>query len=125
MPVVIDSSALLAFLWGEPGGSVVQSALHSGDALCTVVNWAEVATKVMARGGDWQAAETALRGLGLTIVPATDDDAVAAARLWLDHPYLSLGDRICLATALRLNARVVTADRIWAQAIPTVELVRG
>ena len=44
------------------------------------------------------------------------DDAVLAGRLAkaASKGILSLGDRACLATAIRLGATAVTADRAWA-----------
>jgi PIN domain nuclease of toxin-antitoxin system len=93
-------------------------------AMCTVVNWAEVATKVLARGGDWQAAEVALVGAGLSIIPVEPGDAVRAARLWLDHPALSLSDRLCLAVGLRLSADIMTADHAWRPVSGQVSIIR-
>jgi len=122
--IVLDSSALLAFLWDEPGGKAVEAALATGDAVCTVVNWSEVAAKVLAKDGDWTAAETALYGLGLVIAQITADDAISAARMWLKYPSLSLGDRLCLAVALRQQCTVMTADRMWAAVTGLVQLVR-
>ena len=36
---------------------------------------------------------------------------------------LSLGDRACLALAIRLNARVSTADSAWAKLDISVEVI--
>ena len=122
--IILDSSAILAFLWDEPGTQVVAEALQSGDAACTVANWAEVATKVLAAGGSWDDAEEALFGLRLAIVPLTSDDAVAAGRLWLKHRHLSLGDRLCLAVAMRQKARALTSDTEWVNVTSLVQLIR-
>jgi len=122
--IVVDSSALLAYLWGEPGHQQVENALDGAAAICTVVNWCEVATKVLARGGDWNAAETALLGAGLGIVSVEVDDAVRAARLWVQHRDLSMGDRLCLAIADRLDATILTADHAWQPASNRVQLIR-
>jgi len=122
--IVLDSSAILAFLWDEPGTQIVAEALQSGDVVCTVANWAEVATKVMAAGGSWDDAEEALFGLRLAIVPLTADDAVAAGHLWLEHRNLSLGDRLCLAVAMRQKVQTLTADTEWAAVTPLVQLIR-
>jgi len=122
--VVLDSSAILAFLWNEPGEDAVRDSLEAGEAACVVVNWSEVAAKVLARCGDWAAAEAALTGYGLTVIGVEPEDAVRAARRWLDHPSLSLGDRLCLAVAERREATVLTTDRAWAVAGASVRLVR-
>ena len=52
----------------------------------------------------------------LRVVPLIEADAVTIARLRAStRAYgLSLGDRACLATALRFGRRVMTTDRSWA-----------
>ena len=122
--IILDSSAILAYLWAEPGWEAVQRALAEG-AGCTVVNWSEVAGKVLSRDGDWAAAEAALKGQGLAIVPIETEDAVSAARLGSNHPALSLGDRLCLAVGLRAGTTIVTADRAWVAVSDAVALIRA
>jgi ribonuclease VapC len=60
--------------------------------------------------------EQGLIGGLLEVVPLTEDDAVVIARLRTTTRAhgLSLADRACLATGLRLGRPVVTADRSWA-----------
>ena len=57
-----------------------------------------------------------LGGYLLTVVPFGPADAVAAARLRAPTRALglSLGDRACLAVALRFGTAALTADRAWA-----------
>lgn len=124
MTCYLDSSAILAYLWGEPGADAVGEALAAGSACCTSANWAEVVGKVLAHGADWAVAELVLRGKGCQVVPVDAEDAVEAGRLWPAHPSLSLGDRLCLAVAVRQDAAVLTADRAWAPVSPLVRLVR-
>ena len=121
---LLDSSALLAFLWGEPGADEVAARLAAGGACCTVANWAEVVAKVVSRGKDWSMAEAALLGLGLEVTPEEAVDAVAAGHLWVAQPALSLGDRLCLAVGWRLHATIVTADRAWAEVSQEVAVIR-
>ncbi|MDR1426353.1 MAG: type II toxin-antitoxin system VapC family toxin [Bifidobacteriaceae bacterium] len=121
---VLDSSAVLAFLWGEPGADEVRQALAGGPAVCTVVNWAEVLAKIVRAGADPNAAANVLTALGLRIEPVTKDDAEAAATLWVAHQHLSLGDRFCLATGMRFGGAVLTADRACSSVLPTVHLIR-
>jgi len=123
--ILLDASAILAYLWAEPGSAAVARVRNDGGAACTLVNWAEVATKVFARGEDWLTAQHALSGLGLTFVALDPVDAVAAARLWLAHPSLSLGDRLCLAVGTRLGATILTADRAWAEVSDLVQVLRS
>ncbi|QCB92718.1 type II toxin-antitoxin system VapC family toxin [Cellulomonas shaoxiangyii] len=122
MTTVLDASALLAFLGGEPGADAVEEAL-ADDAACSTVNWSETAQKVRAAGGDWPVAAALLAGYGLTVHDATTADAERAARRWVRGSGLSLGDRFCLALGDRLDATVVTADTAWKDD-PRVRLIR-
>ena len=62
MTVVLDASAVLAFIAGEPGADVVEEALE-GRPVRSAVNWSEVAQKVTAGGGDWSVAAALLTRL--------------------------------------------------------------
>jgi ribonuclease VapC len=114
---LFDSSALLCFLRGEHGADVVERELLSGGA-CSAANWSEVAQKVAQHEHDWRPARALLLSYDLTVEPVTAPDAEAAARLWRRGSGLSLGDRLCLATARRLGAVVWTADAAWGTADP-------
>lgn len=57
-----------------------------------------------------------LRSLGLKIVEVTREDGETAAAIWDRRVPLSLGDRLCLAVAIRLQLPVVTTNRQWKQA---------
>jgi ribonuclease VapC len=110
---VLDASALLAFLHGEPGSEAVRPMISG--ALISSVNWAEVVQKSL----DWGVAVTGLRedlaALGLRILPFTWAQAEQAAELWLTTKSLglSLADRACLALGLEVDLPVLTADRTW------------
>lgn len=122
MTVVLDASALLAFLGGEPGADAVEEVLVD-DSACSTVNWSETAQKVRAGGGDWAVATALLASYGLTVHDATAADADRAAGRWVRGSGLSLGDRFCLALGDRLDATVVTADTAWKDD-PRVRLIR-
>ena len=112
--VVLDSSALLAFIHGEPGGEVVARVV--GEALISSVNLAEVVTKLVERTGSLALTQAAL---GMANVEVIDFDRLQAEQAGaLVTPTrsqgLSLGDRACLTLATREAAPVLTADRIWA-----------
>ena len=129
---VLDASALLAHLRKEPGDVIVQAAMASG-ALMNVVNYSEVLSRLADEGDDPEAADSRLRlhgviGGSVELVEVTEDDAIAMAQLRVATRAhgLSLGDRSCLATGLRLGRPVLTADRSWAtvQTGVTVSLIR-
>lgn len=109
---VFDSSALLAFLQGEPGADLVEAALRAGGA-CGAANWSEVAQKLQAHGRTWSLARALLLSHDLVVEPVIAEDAEAAARMWRRGAGLSLGDRLCLALGDRLDATIWTADRQW------------
>ncbi len=109
---VVDASALLALLQGEPGGKSVETAVE-GSAM-SAVNWSEVHHR-LARGIDVSELRSDVEALGLELVPFAVADAELAATLWSStrHLGLSLGDRACLALARRLERPALTADRAW------------
>ena len=113
--VVLDASALLAFLQGEPGEEAVAQALQSQRCLVTAANQAEVISRALDRGGEPAVIEQLLSGLGYEVIDCTAADGAQAG--WLRTATrawgLSLGDRLCLAAAQRLQAPVLTADRHW------------
>ncbi len=114
-PVLLDASAVLAFLQGEPGEDVVRQALQSTLCLVSAVNQSEVISKALDRGGNKDTIELILSELNYTVIELLPADGTQAG--WLRaatrHLGLSLGDRLCLATAQRLNSQVLTADRDW------------
>lgn len=112
MTAVLDASALLAYLGGEPGADVTESRLEGG-ATCGAANWSEVAQKVMAAGGDWNLARALLLSFEIEIEPVSEDDAEWAAGRWTRGEGLSLADRLCLALGERLDVEVWTADAAW------------
>ena len=113
MTAILDASALLAFLQNEPGCDQVEAALP--EAVISSVNWAEVVQKSIAAAVDVKGMREDLEALGLRIVPFTAEEAEIAAQLWQKTRQggLSLGDRACLSTGIRLDTTVLTADKIW------------
>ena len=118
---LFDASALLSFLQGEAGADVVERELLVGGA-CSAANWSETAQKVRSRAADWDLARALLLGYGLSVEPVLADDAERAARMWRRGSGLSLGDRLCLATAHRLDAVVWTADAAWGEQPPVRQI---
>ena len=120
--LVLDASALLAALHGEPGGAQVEPQIERG--VMSSVNWAEVVQRSLAFGVPLEGFRDDLEAVGLIILPFTADDAETSATLWpRTRPLgLSLGDRACLALALRLGLPTLTADQIWEQLDVGVEV---
>ena len=112
---LLDASAILAFLQAEPGDDVVRQALHDDTCLVSAANHSEVIAKAIDRGAEARALQVVLAELAYTIIDVTPDDGIAAGlmRSATRKTGLSLGERLCLATAQRLKARVLSADRPW------------
>jgi ribonuclease VapC len=119
--VVLDASALIAFVGEEQGADQVETVIRA--ATVSAVNWAEVLQRADRAGADATLAADTLKGLGVRIEPSGEDDAVRAARLQRDNPALSLGDRFCLALAQRLEQPAYTADPAWKKAVTTAKVV--
>jgi ribonuclease VapC len=121
-PVVFDSSAILAYLNGEPGADMVLAA--APHAIISSVNAAEVQSSQVRQGADpkiaWENIVVSVRA----VIPFDAAQAEAAGSLILKtQPYgLSLGDRACLALGLAMQAPVYTADRAWEQLQVGVEI---
>lgn len=95
--------------------------MASGAAI-SVLNWAEVLSKLAERGEDPELVAGELRAAGLietvlSIEPVSEEDAIEMARLRPPTKKLglSLADRACIALANRLRIPIVTADRAWAE----------
>ena len=112
--IVLDASALLAVLNGEPGAEKLTPQLLSV-ATSSTVNLAEVQTKLVSRGikpdEAWEATISPIREAAVF----TDEQAKIAGGLIAQTRAfgLSLGDRACLALGIALKAHVYTADRSW------------
>lgn len=117
-PLLLDASAVLAWVFGEAGAAVVEGVLPS--ALLSAVNASEVRAKADARGvADVDALEDGLHQVGLRVLPFDHTAARACADLAsrlhrLGRRPLSLADRACLGTAQVRGIGVLTADRAWA-----------
>lgn len=124
---LLDASAVLAFMSNEPGAARVRAVIQSGEASMSAVNASEVAAKLVSRGLPSADAEVQCRSMGLDILDVDAGIAFAAAALIpITQPLgLSLGDRICLATAAQNAVIAVTADKSWKN-IPgiAVEVIR-
>lgn len=124
---VLDTSAALALLLGEPGRDVVRAAVADG-VLISAVNVGEIATKVADSGGTRDDIDEALAILSAEMVPFDSQLAIEAGMLrpLTRSAGLSLGDHACIALGRQTGLPVLTGDRIWAR-LPlgvTVHLIR-
>lgn len=112
--IVLDASALLAMLKDETGGAKVAYAIDG--ARISVVNYAEVVSHFVHAGMPLHEVDAMLAPLPVIMVEAD----VALARLAgglrkvTAGAGLSLGDRFCLALAVRDRLPAWTADRQWS-----------
>ena len=115
MAVVLDASALLAYLREEPGAEVVDGLL--AEAVMASVNWAEVVQKALSAGVDVDGMQADLQALGMRVEPLLPVDGDRAGRLWplTRQQGLSLADLACLSQGLRLGKTVVTCDQALAK----------
>jgi predicted nucleic acid-binding protein len=118
--IVLDASALIAALVSEPAAPEVGAILRGGQPpAISAVNLAEVVDWLVRVGGrepdavrdriDWLIAG------GLVVEPVWLPAARLAAALRAQHYHrtempLTLADCVCLATAIRLGARLATTD---------------
>lgn len=129
----MDASALLAFLRAEVGSAAIAKQLESG-AYISAVNWAEVLSKISELGVDCRQLVANLQAEGflggaLVVVPLSEEDALTIGELRTQTKKhgLSLGDRACLALAMRMKIRALTTDHIWLKikiASLSVEVIR-
>jgi ribonuclease VapC len=113
---VLDASALLALIFGEPGAANVSQAVGEGASINTV-NLTEVITRLVEGGAPDNEIRERMQTFELEVIDFDAGLAYAAGALRRATRSLglSLGDRACLALAQRLNLPAVTADRSWLQ----------
>ncbi len=117
--IVLDASAMLAYLFDEDGADLVEAVLNDSSYIGSI-NWAEVLSKVEDKGHSSEMLIMTLTNQGLLgntleVLATTEQDALLIAQLRPQTKKLglSLGDRACLALGMRLEMPVMTADTAW------------
>lgn len=113
MTFVLDASAVLALIQGEPGAQRVRAIVR--EAALSSVNLTEVVTKLVAKGVPADELRVILGEFRLFVLSHDEELAIAAGTMHAATRSrgLSLGDRACLALARRLAATALTTDRAW------------
>jgi PIN domain nuclease of toxin-antitoxin system len=112
---VLDASALLAYLWQEPGHETVAQRIEQSTVMMSSVNLSEVLSRAADKGMSPPAMAALQAALPFEIIPFDRAQAQTAASLRPPTKALglSLGDRACLALAIERQAVALTADRVW------------
>lgn len=127
--VVLDASAVLAFLFEEAGAEKVSPVLETGSGLISSVNYAELVSKLIDQGMPPAIIRETLFGLELQLVDHDEAQAFVTGELrTVSKAFgLSLGDRACLALGIIKQLPVLTADHVWLK-VPVqteVRVIRG
>lgn len=116
----------MAVVRDEPGCDIAVARLPG--SFMSAVNASEAFMRGVEKGVPIGLMRDLLNSQGVNIRPFDEDLALRAALLRpaTKRAGLSFADRACIATAVRLGATAVTADRSWATLdLPcTIELIR-
>ncbi|MHB1459221.1 MAG: PIN domain-containing protein [Armatimonadota bacterium] len=116
MIVVLDASALIAYLQGEPGGDLVNDILLNSADMCVAhaINLCEVYYGTRRDHGEQVAQQvlSILRMAGIATEVVMDENLwLSAGRIKADYKRVSLADCFCAALANRIGGEVLTSDR--------------
>jgi ribonuclease VapC len=127
--VVLDSFAVLAFLFGDPGGQKVLTLLEKAAETDSVLliaapNWAEVRYMVERKTGSaqWREVRARLLGLPIEIIPADQELSELAGELKVTKK-MSLADCFAAALAKRERAEIYTGDPEFKAVEPEIKIV--
>jgi len=124
--VVLDASAVLAYLQDESGSEKVDVVLSEGRAIMSAVNYAEVVGKLLEAGLPESSVKVVMENLELQIEPLDDKQAwkIGMLRMSTKEFGLSLGDRACFALADIKKLPVVTADKQWDKLKTDIKIIQ-
>jgi PIN domain nuclease of toxin-antitoxin system len=121
---VLDASALLALLRKEPGSEKVADVLTR--SCISSVNLAETYGKMVEYGKPLEEVVYQVDRLRIPVIPFEAGQAEAAASFWklTRSAGLSLGDRACMALALKTGAPAFTTEKEWVKCDVGVQMVK-
>lgn len=127
--LVLDTSAVLAFLFEEAGADKVSPVMEMGSGLISSVNYAELVSKLIDLGMPPAVIRETLSALELELVDHDETQAFVTGELRASSKAfgLSLSDRACLALDSVKQLPVLTADRVWLDVTVQTEVrvIRG
>ena len=120
--VVLDASAILALIQEESGAEVIRPLLKQ--SMMSTVNIAETLTSLQKVEIGPEEGMEYLSLLIAEIVDFDTDQAIDAAEFYphVKHKGLSLGDRACLALGKKFQATIYTADKVWKDIYPELDI---
>jgi ribonuclease VapC len=122
--VVLDASALLALVQGEPGAENVRPLLPQ--AVISAVNFCETVQRLRRGGMPVESVTMMLTPLVPEPVAFDRETAYIAASIHekTRGQGISFGDCACLALAMMRGVPAVTAERKWDQCDVGVQIIR-
>jgi ribonuclease VapC len=123
---ILDASALIAFLRNERGAEKVTAVVAR--SCISSVNLAETLSKMIEYGKPLEEVAYQIERLRIPVIPFDAEQARIAASLWKPTRAvgMALGDRACLALALKAGVPAMTAEKDWVKVDVgvKVELIR-
>jgi len=122
--IVFDSSAIIAYFQSEKGNEVVDEYLQKDLSAISTVNFCETILKLKQSQLDTDIILIEIGGLEFNIIDCTKEISLLATEI--THPenmFLSLGDRICLATTIHHKSSVLTGDSNWKKLKLPIEVI--
>jgi ribonuclease VapC len=113
--VVVDASAVVAVIREERGALFISKQINK--AVISTVNLQEVVKILLTHKFPMNILQDMIEALQLDIRPHTVEDAYAAATLFQATKVYGcgLGDRTCMALAIKQKVPVITTDQSWAK----------
>ena len=110
-PVVLDASAVIAYLKEEPGADLVEKVLDG--SIISSVNWSEVVQNLVREGVSYDELRRVLPMVEVAPFLEAHAAVVGDLSLLTRSRGLSLADRACLVTAMFRGGPALTTDRAW------------